>query len=60
MTEYSKKWSDAMKSSMISCFSASIALNTTVKNAQKYGLPATTISEDQCDKIMRPVYKTIL
>ena len=40
MTEYSKKWSDAMKSSMISCFSAAIALDTTVKIRTKVQTPS--------------------
>ena len=60
MEKYSKKWASDMKSNVVSRYSASVALNTTVTKAHQYRVPATTFTETECDKIMTPVYSTIL
>ena len=60
MVKDSKDWAEKMKNATVSRLSASLALRTTIRKIHQYKIPATKLSEKQCNEIMTPVYNIVL
>ncbi len=55
LLEHAKNWADKLRTSFLKIKEAYAALKTTILKKLEYPLPALTLSEKQCDAIMRPV-----
>ena len=57
LTEKTESWSDLVRTGHLNKKDARQALETTIMKSVEYGLPALTLSEEECKKIMKPVLK---
>ena len=60
MKEKIQNWTTKIKSTFISHSAASLALSSTIMATLKYALPSTTYTEAECNKLMTPLFQTIL
>ena len=60
MLSLSQTWADNVRSSFLNRYDSRLALISTISATWDYPLKATTLSRDECEKIMMPVYKNIL
>ena len=60
MLGLSQAWADNVSSSFLNRYDSRLALISTISATWDYPLKATTLTRDDCDKIMLPVYKNIL
>ena len=60
LIEKSREWSQQINKAYLYKSEALLALTSTISRTWLYPLQATTLSQNDCDDIMKPVYKTIL
>ena len=60
LCDKSKSWSDYVLSGHLTATEARLALETTIMRTLSYPLPALTLTEAECTKIMKPILDAIL
>ena len=60
MRQTAEKWSDAIRSGHLPRHLIWQAMHTTILKTMSYPLPATTLTESQCDHIMAPILQACL
>lgn len=60
LDQQSTTWVNQIKASFLYRWETSMALMTTLARIWAYPFLVTTMSEEECEKIMHPVYKDIL
>ena len=60
LCDKAKEWSDYVLTGHLSSSEARLALDTTIMRTLSYPLPALTLSEKECNKIMKPILDAAL
>ena len=60
LCEKAQSWSDHVRTSHLSSTEARLALDSTIMKTLTYPLPALTLTEPECNKIMKPILDAAL
>ena len=60
MKEYARDWADRLQTSFLSENEAVQALHSTILKKLEYPLLAMTLTREECDQILQPIFKAAL